>query len=124
MHWFGWDCIFDPSPEVIEVKNHADTMIHSTEKSLKEHGDKIPEADKTSIQSAIDDLKQALTTEQADEIKAKLETLTQVSMKLGEAIYKATQETAASAETTPGSGQDGEKVVDAEFKDLDDQKSA
>ncbi len=110
--------------EVIEVKNHADTMIHSTEKSLKEHGDKIPEADKTSIQSAIDDLKQALTTEQADEIKAKLETLTQVSMKLGEAIYKATQETAASAETTPGSGQDGEKVVDAEFKDLDDQKSA
>jgi molecular chaperone DnaK len=107
--------------ETIELKNQAESMIHSTEKSLKEHGDKIAEADKTSIQTAIDDLKQAVAAENLEDIKAKLETLTQVSMKLGEAIYKASQETASAhpaAEASPA-GEEG-KIVDAEFENLDD----
>ena len=108
--------------EVIELKNHADSLLHSTEKSLKEHGDKISETDKAAIETAIDDLKQALAAEQADDIKAKLEALTQASMKLGEAVYKASQETATQADGNPASQNPQEpNVVDAEFKDLNDE---
>mgnify|MGYP000258135499 CR=1 FL=1 len=102
--------------EMIETKNQAEAMVHSTEKSLKEHGDKISEAEKTSIQSAVDDLKQAITSENTDEIKAKLEVLTQVAMKLGEAIYKASSQENTQEEPTSGA----EEIVDAEFKNVDD----
>ncbi|RZI46395.1 molecular chaperone DnaK [Candidatus Finniella inopinata] len=102
--------------EMIETKNQAEAMVHSTEKSLKEHGDKVSETDKASIQSAIDDLKQAITAENADEMKAKLEILTQVSMKLGEAIYKASSPEAGQAPTSEAT----DEIVDAEFKNVDD----
>ena len=101
--------------EMIELKNQAEAMAHSTEKSLKEHGDKVSETDKASIQAAIDDLKQAISSENADEMKAKLEVLTQVSMKLGEAIYKASsQENSQAPESNDADG-----IVDAEFEDVD-----
>ena len=103
--------------EMIELKNQAEAMAHSTEKSLNEHGDKVSETDKASIQAAIDDLKQAISSENSDEMKEKLEVLTQVSMKLGEAIYKASsQENNSQA---PESN-DADGIVDAEFEDVDD----
>ncbi len=111
--------------ELVELKNQADGMVHSTEKTLSEHGDKVSADEKASIESAIQDLKTALEAENKDDIQEKLNTLLQVSMKLGEAVYKATQESGATADQSspeahnPDAGES--TVVDAEFKDLDDQ---
>jgi molecular chaperone DnaK len=106
--------------EFIELKNQADTMAHATEKSLSEHGDKISDEDKAAIEADLKSLKDALETENKDEIQSKLTTLSQSSMKMGEAIYKATQEaSAASPQSSETSA--GETVVDAEFEDLDDK---
>lgn len=120
----------------IEVKNQAETLVHTTEKSLGEHGDKLEAGDKEAIQKALDDLKTALKEEgQTDQVKKAMETLSQASMKLGEVLYKAEQEKAAaekagqadanagaeSAGANPGEGTesaDGEKVVDADFEDI------
>ncbi len=105
--------------EFIELKNHADTLVHSTEKGLSEHGDKISAEDKAAIEADLKNLKEVLETENKDEIQSKLTALTQSSMKMGEAIYKATQEaSAASPQTSETSA--GETVVDAEFEDLND----
>ena len=110
--------------ELVELKNQADGMVHSTEKTLSEHGDKVSGDEKASIESAIQDLKTALEAENKDDIQEKLNTLLQVSMKLGEAVYKATQESGAADQGSPEAHNPdtGEStVVDAEFKDLDDQ---
>ncbi len=102
--------------ELVETKNQAESLVTSTEKNLKEHGDKIPAADKEAIESAVTALKEALVSDNPEEIKAKLDTLFQVSMKLGEAMYKAQAE--ANPEVEPaGSATTDEKVVDAEFKE-------
>lgn len=106
--------------ELIDAKNHADSMIHSTEKSLDEYGDKISAAEKTAIESAIAELKTAKDGDDKDAIETKLQALTQVAMKLGEAVYKAQQ-----AEQTAGGGEStasGDGVVDAEFEEVDDDK--
>ena len=117
--------------EAIDTKNQADSMIHSAEKNLKEFGDKVSEDEKTAIENDVKSLKEAIENDDLEKIKAGLEALTQSSMKLGEAMYKAQQ-----AEGSPaGSGSEqasedseskNEKVVDAEFEEVkeDDTKQA
>jgi molecular chaperone DnaK len=107
----------------VEAKNHADALIHTTEKALAEHGDKVGADDKGAIETALADLKSALEGEDVSAIEAKTQTLAQVSMKLGEAMYKAQ---AGAAEAAGASDQPAEEgVVDAEFEDVsDDKKSA
>jgi molecular chaperone DnaK len=104
--------------ELVEAKNHADALIHSTEKSLAEFGDKVSAADKAAIEQAKADLKSALEGEDAAAIQQKTQALAQASMKLGEAMYAAHQGAAGQ----PGAPGD-EGVVDAEFEEVDDRKS-
>ena len=74
--------------EAVEAKNQADALVHSTEKALAEHGDKVDETERRAIEDAVSDLKEALKGDDAEAIKAKTNTLAQASMKLGEAMYK------------------------------------
>ena len=109
--------------EGVDVKNQADTMIHSAEKNLKEFGDKVSEQEKNTIENDIKSLKEAVSSDDTDKIKSGLEALTQSSMKLGEAMYKAQQQDAPNANepsdnTADGSDQNNEKVVDAEFEEV------
>jgi molecular chaperone DnaK len=105
----------------VEAKNHAEALVHSTEKALAEHGSKVGDAERSAIENAMADLKEALKGDDADAIQQKTNALAQASMKLGEAMYKAQQETpgAAGAEA---SGEKKEDVVDAEFTEVDDDK--
>jgi molecular chaperone DnaK len=110
----------------VEAKNHAEALVHSTEKALSEHGSKVGDAERTAIENAIADLKEALKGDDATAIQAKTNTLAQASMKLGEAMYKQQQE-AQGAPGAPGTEGDGsaekkEDVVDAEFTEVDDDK--
>ena len=107
---------------VVEAKNQAEAVVHSTEKALAEHGDKVSSEDKGAIESALTDLKSALEGDDAEAISAKTQTLIQASMKLGEAMYAAQQN--ASGEASPDAA--GDDVVDAEFEEVDgdDKKSA
>ncbi|MEZ0221370.1 MAG: molecular chaperone DnaK, partial [Tardiphaga sp.] len=102
--------------EAVDAKNHGDALVHSTEKALSEHGDKVGETERRAIEDAMSDLKEALKGDDAEAIKAKTNTLAQASMKLGEAMY--TQQAEADAK------RDAEKddVVDAEFTEVDDDK--
>ncbi len=106
---------------VVEAKNHADALIHSTEKSLAEFGDKVGPDEKSAIEQAVADLKSVLEGEDAEAITAKTQTLAQASMKLGEAMYKA-QAGAEGGEPGAAGGPE-EGVVDAEFEEVDDHKS-
>src|SRR5579859_7557483 len=114
--------------EAVEARNHADGLIHSTEKSLSEHGDKVPADQKSKIESDLAALKAVLDSNDAEDIKAKTETLAQSSMKLGEAMYKAQQENpqaaggnaGAQGGASGGTHQDG--VVDADFEEVDPDK--
>ena len=110
--------------ESVDVRNQADTLIHSTEKNLKEHGSKVSDAEKKAIEDGSNALKEALKGDDIEDIKKKTETLVQASMKLGEAIYKAQQS------TKPDSGKDDGKdakekkddnVVDADFEEVKDE---
>jgi molecular chaperone DnaK len=110
----------------VEAKNHAEALVHSTEKALSEHGSKIGETERRAIENAIADLKEALKGDDPAAITAKTNTLAQASMKLGEAMYKQQQ---AEGQTGPGAGTGGgeggskaEDVVDAEFTEVDDDK--
>jgi molecular chaperone DnaK len=110
---------------LVEARNQAESLAHSTEKSLAEHGDKLEAADKAAIESAISELRSALAGDDAEQIKAKSQALTQVSTKLGEAVYKATQAQAGDASdqaaTSKGAASD-DNVVDAEFDEVDEQR--
>ncbi|WP_309605935.1 molecular chaperone DnaK [Phenylobacterium sp.] len=105
----------------VEAKNQADAVIHSTEKALAEHGDKVGAEDRTAIQTALDDLKGVIEAGDAEVIAAKTQTLIQASMKLGEAMYNAQQGggegPASDADAAHAAG--GEDVVDAEFEEVD-----
>jgi molecular chaperone DnaK len=101
----------------VEAKNQADAVIHSTEKALAEHGDKVGEAERSAIQTALDDLKGSLDSGDADAISAKTQTLIQASMKLGEAMYKAQQDAGGAADGDAQGASDD--VVDAEFEEVD-----
>jgi molecular chaperone DnaK len=115
--------------EVVESRNIADAMIHSTEKSIKDLGDKVSAGDKTRVETAIAELREALKSEDVDAIKAKTTALTQASMKLGEALYGAQQGAGAGGGPDGGgaggeqkkSGS-GENVVDADFEEVKDDK--
>lgn len=112
---------------VIEAKNHGESLVHATEKNLSEYGDKISSDEKTVIETTIKDLKEVLTGEDDEAIKAKTQALMEASMKLGEAIYKATQaENAASApsgEPQADKSAEGE-VVDADYEEVKDDKQS
>jgi molecular chaperone DnaK len=115
----------DKRKAVVEAKNHADSLIHSTEKALAEHGDKVGADDKTSIETALADLKSAVEGDDAEAIASKTQALAQVSMKLGEAMYKAQQGGEADGAAAPGGGgSSDEGVVDAEFEEVDDDKKS
>ena len=111
--------------ELVEVRNSADGLVHSSEKNLVDYGDKVPEEDKAAIEAAISELKAALENEGADveDIKAKTETLTEAAMKLGEAMYKESQaETAAGeadADDSSANKPEDATVVDADFEEVD-----
>jgi molecular chaperone DnaK len=103
--------------EAVDAKNHADALVHSTEKALAEHGSKIAETERRAIEDAVSDLKEALKGEDAEAIKAKTNTLAQASMKLGEAMYKQQAESDAAKDAAK------DDVVDAEFTEVDDDKN-
>jgi molecular chaperone DnaK len=105
--------------EEVDAKNHADSLIASTEQSLKEHESKISEADKKAIEKDMEDLKEAIKSDKTEDIKTKTQQLMTSSMKLGEAIYKAQQDTAG-AEKTNAKSDDKKDVVDAEFEEVKD----
>jgi molecular chaperone DnaK len=107
--------------DLVEARNHADALIHSTEKSLTEFGDKVSVDEKAAIEQATADLKSALEGEDAADIQAKTQTLAQASMKLGEAMYKAQQGGGEAEGPAQGAAEEG--VVDAEFEEVDDHKS-
>jgi len=107
---------------VIEAKNHADSLIYSTEKSLKEFGDKVAAADKAAIEQALTELKAVVDSEDPEAIRAKTDALAQVSMKLGEAMYKAQAGAGEPGGEAPPNQQQGEGVVDAEFEEVDDDR--
>ncbi|WP_024514947.1 molecular chaperone DnaK [Bradyrhizobium sp. Tv2a-2] len=102
--------------EAVDAKNHADALVHSTEKALAEHGSKIAETERRAIEDAVSDLKEALKGDDAEAIKAKTNTLAQASMKLGEAMYK------QQAEGDAAKAAEHDDVVDAEFTEVDDDK--
>jgi len=112
----------------VEAKNHAEALLHSTEKALAEHGSKVGDAERKAIENGMADLKEALKGDDADAIQAKTNALAQASMKLGEAMYKSQQEgqpgDGPGAGAAPG-GEPGKKddVVDAEFTEVDDDKN-
>ena len=102
--------------ESVDVRNQADTLIHSTDKNLKEHGSKISDADKKAIEDSSTALKEALKTDNIEDIKKKTESLVQSSMKLGEAIYKSQQNTKPKSDKNDNNDNKGKKddnVVDA-----------
>ena len=107
---------------VVEAKNHGEALVHSTEKAMSEHGDKVGQAEKDAITAAIADLKSALEGDDAESIAAKTQTLAQASMKLGEAMYAAQQ----GGGEGDGAEASADDVVDAEFEEVSDdgKKSA
>lgn len=114
---------------LVDAKNQADGLVHSAEKNLKEHGDKIPAADKETIEKDIAALKEAVAGDDAEKIEKLTEALTQSSMKIGEIIYKAEQEKAAAAggsgDGSATTSDDGSTVVDATYEEVDkDNKKA
>ena len=107
--------------EAVDAKNHADALVHSTEKALAEHGSKVEESERRAIEDAVSDLKEALKGDDAEAIKAKSNTLAQASMKLGEAMYKQQAEADAARDAAKDAAKDD--VVDAEFTEVDDDKN-
>ncbi len=119
---------------LVEARNHADSTIHGAEKQLKEAGDKVADADKQAVESAIAALRSEMESENADAIKAKTDALIQALMKVGEAMYKAAAEGGAPGGDGAGGAQGGaeggageaqasdEKVVDADFEEVDERK--
>jgi molecular chaperone DnaK len=113
--------------ELIEARNQAESLIHSTQKSLAEVGDKVPEADKSTIEAAIAELKSAAEGEDAEAIKTKTNELAQVAMKLGEALYREQAQAhdggGGDGQAQPGGGEEqaGDDVVDAEFEEVKDE---
>ena len=111
--------------ESVDVRNQADTLLHSTEKNLKEHGSKVSDADKKAIETASANLRNALKGTDIEDIKKKTQDLVQASMKLGEAIYKSQQ--GAKPSDTPKDadkkeeGKKDDNVVDADFEEVKDE---
>jgi molecular chaperone DnaK len=107
--------------ELIEAKNQAESLIHSTEKSMEEHADKVDPTTIEAIELAIAALKDDLETDSAEKIKSGIQNVTEAAMKLGEAIYKASQSEEGEEPRAADEGGDDD-ILDAEFEDLDDDK--
>ncbi len=117
--------------EAVDAKNSADALIHSTEKNLKEYGDKVSEDEKSAIEDSVQELKDAIESDDVEAITAKTEALTEAAMKLGEAIYKASQEEGDGGEATQGDEEAGDKdsdddgtIVDADFEEVDPNEAS
>jgi molecular chaperone DnaK len=113
--------------ESVEARNQAESLIHSTEKSIEEHGDKVDPSTIEAIELAVAALKDDLEKDDtpSDKLKAGIQNVTEAAMKLGEAIYKASQEEAGADEPEAAdAGPDEDDILDAEFEDLDDDKRA
>ena len=110
--------------EEIDAKNSADSLVASTEQSLKEHGDKVPAEDKKTIEADLESLKEAIKADNVEDIKTKTQTLMQSSMKMGEAIYKSQQADSAGETGGDKASDNGgkEDVVDAEFEEVNKDK--
>jgi len=110
--------------ESVDARNQADSLVFSTEKSLKEHGDKISAEEKKAIENGITDLKKSLEGTDAEDIKKKTQNLIQVSMKLGEAVYKSQQKPEAGKDgsTKDAKSDDKDNVVDADFEDVKEKE--
>ena len=109
--------------ELAEARNHADAMVHQTEKNLAEFGDKVSSDDRAAVQTAIDDLKEAAKGDDVEAIQQKTQAATQAAMKLGEAMYKAQQAEGEAAAAGDAAAAGADDVVDAEFEDVDDKKN-
>ncbi len=110
--------------EAVEAKNHAEAMVHATEKTLSEAGDKVSDDVKAPVEAALAELKTALEGDDAEDINAKMQALTEVSLKLGEELYKAgvgTEEAEGEGDETSAKA-DGDDVVDADFEEVDENK--
>jgi molecular chaperone DnaK len=114
--------------ELVELRNQADGLIHTTERTLKEAGDKIPAGDKSAVEKALAELRDAMNVDDAATLKAKTEALAQASMKLGEAMYKAAPDQGAgggaAGGATGGDATGDSTVVDADFEEVDDDKKS
>jgi len=111
--------------ELIEAKNQAESLIHSTEKSMEEHSDKVDPTTVEAIELAIAALKDELETDNADKIKSGIQNVTEAAMKLGEAIYKSAQDEGDDEPAGADEPRDADDdIVDAEFEDLDNDKRA
>jgi molecular chaperone DnaK len=113
--------------ELVEIRNQAEALVHSTERMLKEYGDKVSAGDKALVETALSDLKSAVQGDDKDAIKQKVDALAQASMKLGEALYQSSQGGAAGGGPSASAGGPDDKVVDVDFeevKDDDSKKSA
>ena len=113
--------------EMVDARNQADSLVNETEKNLKEHGDKVPESDKNKIEVDIEELKKVKDSDNLEAIKSKTEELVQSSLKLGEAIYKQSPQGGAPQPDPSGAEpssdkKDDDKVVDAEFEEVDENK--
>ncbi len=106
--------------EMVEARNQAEAMVHQVEKNLKEHGEKMPAADRTEAESAVAAVKSAMEGSDADALKSASDRLTQAAMKIGEHVYKAEAAAGAAPEAPAAGG--GDNVVDAEFEELDESK--
>ena len=109
------------------MRNQAEALVHSTDKMLKDFGDKVPAADKSAVEAAVAELKTAAEGEDVEAIKQKVDAVAQASMKLGEAMYNASQGTGEAGPSAEAGGGPDEKVVDVDFeevKDDDSKKSA
>jgi molecular chaperone DnaK len=113
--------------ELVEARNQAESLIHATEKSVREHGDKVDQATRDAIAAAVADLKEVSGGDAAEAIAAKSQVLAEASMKLGEAIYKAQAEEEAAeqqGDQPTGAAEEDSDVVDAEFEEVDDGKKS
>jgi molecular chaperone DnaK len=113
--------------EIVDARNQADSLVNETEKNLKEHSDKVPESDKNKIEADIEELKKVKDSDNLEAIKSKTEELVQSSLKLGEAIYKQSPQGGAPQPDPSGAEpssdkKDDDKVVDAEFEEVDENK--
>ena len=99
----------------VETRNQADTLVHSTEKTLKEHGDKLSEEDKKKIEGDISSLKASLSADDSDKVKEDIKSLSESAMKLGEAVYKSQQE----AQPQQKEKTEEDNVVDADYEEVD-----
>jgi len=107
--------------EAVDAKNHGESLIHDAEKALKDYGDKVAHSDKSAIEAAVATLKTALEGDDVEAIKARTNDLMQAQMKLGEAMYKASQAAGPEAGAA-GAEAPKDDVIDADFREVDDDK--